>query len=42
MVTIPALKLRQYAWYLDNGWDKPELRHVHKVGVYKPNGGGHL
>jgi len=33
-------KLKQYAWYLDNGWDRPELRHVHKVGVYKPNGWG--
>ena len=35
-----AKKLRQYAWYLDNDWSKHELRHPHKVGVYKPNGWG--
>ena len=33
-------KLKEYAWYLENGWDKKELQHVHKVGVYKPNGWG--
>jgi len=37
---IGEKELSEYAWYLDAGWDKPETRYVHRVGVKKPNAWG--
>jgi len=37
---LRAEKLHEYAWYLDSGWDKKDQRHVHQVGVKKPNAWG--
>jgi formylglycine-generating enzyme required for sulfatase activity len=33
-------KLAEYAWYQNSGWDKEDQRHVHAVGVKKPNAWG--
>ncbi|MBL7133412.1 MAG: formylglycine-generating enzyme family protein [Phycisphaerae bacterium] len=35
-----AEKLTHHAVYFGNTWDKPETRHVHKVGTKKPNAWG--